>query len=422
MPADELQLPGRRILMVVENLPVPFDRRVWQEAQALQRAGYDVEVICPKGRGQLESHEIVGGIRINRYNAGREATKAAAYIIEYSQALLGIAILMLKVARRGRIDVIHICNPPDLLFTVCLPFKLLFGTRIMFDHHDLGPELLMAKGYGNERRLVRLAYFLEKLTFRFADVSLATNDSYREVALKRGGMAEDRVFTVRSAPALDRFSPGSTSTRFHRGRDSLVAYVGVMGRQDGLSYLLDAARILVHERGRTDIQFTLAGSGSDLARLENECKGMDLEEYVWFLGTVSDDDLCDLLYSADVCVNPDEWNPLNNVSTMNKIMEYMAMSKPMVQFDMKEGKVSAGMASLYCEPNNSRALADGIEYLVDHPDIATRMGAFGRDRLERELAWEHQALRLLSAYERILSLPGRTRNARRENTKNLSTK
>jgi len=386
----------------VENLAVPFDKRVWQEARTLRDAGYDVNVICPRSAQHPGAHEVLEGVHIYRYASPFEARRPAGYLLEYPLALASQLLLALKVHRAGRLDVIQACNPPDLLFLVAQPFRLLTGTRFVFDHHDACPELMMAKGRRPGSLLVRLMERLERWTFATADVSIATNESYRRIAIERGGMAPEDVFVVRSAPTVSRFSGAREDPAVRRGKRHLVAYVGVMGIQEGIDYLLEAADILVNGQGRRDIQFSLAGSGPEFARLVARAEKLGLQENVSFLGRVSDDDLAALLSTADVCVNPDEANAMNDISTMNKIMEYMALGKGVVQFDLTEGRVSAGEASLYARRNDAGSLAACIAELIDDPARRARMGEVGRARFLTRLSWEHSVPHLLAAYDRAL--------------------
>ena len=389
------------VLILVQNLPVPFDRRVWQEACALRDAGYDVSVICPSSEQHPALEEEVDGVHVHRYRPGLEARGLAGYLLEYGVALTSMTALTWRVFSRRRVDVVQACNPPDLLFLVALPLMLVRGARFVFDHHDVSPELLMAKGHPADSRVVRLARYLERLTFGCAVVSLATNESYRAVAMTRGGMAPQDVFVVRSGPALG-FDPVPPEPALRRGREHLVGYVGVMGRQEGLDLLLDAAKLVVDRYGR-DVTFALAGSGPEAQRLRARSESMGLAEHVHFLGRVSDADLLALLSTADVCVNPDEVNPMNQMSTMNKILEYMAVGRPIVQFDTHEGRISAGPSSLYAVANDADSFARAICRLLDDPALGARMGAQGRARFQEELAWSKQVPKLTAAYRRALS-------------------
>ena len=389
----------RRVLFLVENLPSPFDRRVWQEACTLRDAGYVVSIVCPKGPGCERGFEAIDGIHIHRYRLPLEAAGALGYALEYSIALACTFALAWRVLLGRGFDAIHACNPPDLFFLVGAFFKLL-GKKFVFDHHDLNPELYEAK-FGRRDFLYRLMLKLERWTFRAADVSIATNESYRRVALERGGMPPERVFVVRSGPSLERMRILPGDERLKRGRRYLVGYVGVMGRQEGIDYLLRAAQHIVHGLGRRDVHFGLVGGGTSLAAMQALAAELGLADYVTFTGRVPDAELLAMLNTADVCVNPDVANEMNDKSTMNKVMEYMALGKPIVQFDLTEGRRSARRASLYAKRNDALDLAQKLLELLDDPGRRKEMGAYGRRRVEGELAWRHEAPKLLVAYEAL---------------------
>ncbi len=391
---------GKRVLIIVQNLPVPFDRRVWQEATALRAHGYEVAVICPAARGYTARYECLQGIHIYRHPLPLEARGAWGYVLEYASSLFWELLLSLKVLRRHGFDAIHACNPPDNIFLIGALFKLFAGKRFLFDHHDINPELYEAK-FGRRGFLYRLVRLSERLTFLVADISIATNESYRRIALERGRMPPQKVFVVRSGPSLERLRILPPVPRLKRGRRFLVGYVGVMGAQEGIPYLLEAARHIVRDLGREDVQFVLVGGGPALAEMRRLNSQMRLDPYVEFLGRVPDCTLLEVLNTADVCVNCDEVNPMNDKSTMNKIMEYMALAKPIVQFELTEGRFSAREASLYARPNDARDFADRIVELLEDPERRERMGRFGRHRVERQLAWEYEAPKLLAAYEAL---------------------
>jgi glycosyltransferase involved in cell wall biosynthesis len=394
--------PKARVCIVVENLPVPFDRRVWSEATTLRDAGYAVSVICPKGRGFEASSETIEGIRVFRHSMPLEARGILAYPLEYLAALFWQSVLLLEVAWRHGFDVIHACNPPDLIFLVALPYKLLGGKRFLFDHHDINPEFYEAK-FGRRDFFWKLLVGAERLTFMCADISIATNESYRRIAIERGRMAPERVFVVRSGPNLDRVKPTAPDPKWRNGRQFLVGYVGVIGQAEGLDLLLAAIRHIIRERGRADVHFVVAGSGPEWRAVGEMCGKMGLGEHVTFTGRVDDGTLFSMLSTADVCVNPDRVTVYNDLSTMNKIMEYMALSKPMVQFDVTEGRFSAQGASLYAKPNDPVDFGDKILELIDDPDRRERMGGLGRERVHRELAWPHEQPKLLMAYDALLA-------------------
>ena len=390
---------GAAVLILVQNLPVPLDRRVWQESLALTAAGYEVHVICPRTKEYPLRRETLNGIRIYRYAPGTEARRSAGYLVEYAVAIFAQLRLALAVRARHRVKIVHICNPPDLLFLVALPL-LAAGARLIYDHHDACPELMIAKGHRENGWQVRLCRLFERLTYRFAAVSIETNESYRDIAVGRGGMAQEDVFVVRSAPVITTFASARPDEKWRHGRKHLVGYVGVMGLQDGLDYLIDAAQVIIADLQRSDIQFVLVGSGPEFPRLRERVRSLGLGDQVVFTGRASDEDLGAVLATADVCVNPDEANRMNDISTMNKVMEYMALGKPIVQFDLHEGRVSAGDASLYADRNDATSLAKCIVRLIDDPQERARMGQIGLRRLMTTLSWDLQVPKLLAAYER----------------------
>ena len=395
----------RRVLIIVENLPCPFDRRVWQEALALRAHGYLVSIICPKGRGYERSFEILEDIHIYRHPLPVEADTLLGYALEYGMSLALELWLAIRIAYARGFDLIHACNPPDTIFLIGRLFKL-FGKRFIFDHHDISPELYEAK-FGRRDRWYRLMRRLERWTFDTADVSIATNESYREIAIERGGMSPDRVFVVRSGPDLTRIRPVAPRADLRRGKRHLVGYVGVIGKQEGLDLLLRAAHHLRNDLARDDVHFMIVGGGTEVPALKAMATELGLDDIVEFTGRIPDEDLWVVLSTADVCVNPDHANEMNDKSTMNKILEYMAFGKPIVQFDLTEGRRSAGEASLYARPNDFRDFAEKLAALLDDPDRRTRMGKIGRGRLEGELAWNHQVPKLLAAYELALNGPRR---------------
>ena len=393
--------PGKRVLIIVENLPVPFDKRVWNEATTLAAAGYSVSVICPIGRGYESRRETIDGIAIYRHPLPLEGSAALGYFGEYTVALWHEFVLSFRVLRERGFDAIHACNPPDLIFLIGLFYKI-FGKKFLFDHHDINPELYEAK-FGRQGLFYRVIVLLERLTFMTADISLATNESYKEIAITRGRMDPGKVYIVRSGPNLSRFQPGAPHPEVKSGYAFLVGYVGVMGKQEGLDYLLRAVRIIVKEWGRKDILFVLIGSGTEFVALQKYAKELGVDEYVRFTGRIPDDEMLAYLSSADVCVNPDVANEMNDKSTMNKIMEYMALEKPIVQFDLTEGRRSALEASLYANRNDPEDFARKILELLGDPARREEMGKYGRKRVVNELAWTYSARVLLEAYEGLFS-------------------
>jgi len=389
----------RRVLIIVENLPSPFDRRVWQEATTLLQAGYVVSIICPTGKGYTNKYEVVDGIHIYRHNLPVEAEGALGYLLEYSAALFWEFTLAWRVLLTRGFDVIHACNPPDNIFIIGAFFKL-FGKKFLFDHHDINPELYEAK-FGRRDFFYRIMRWWERLTFYFADVSIATNESYKKIAIERGRMSPDKVFVVRSGPKLDRLKIIPAVPELKKGRPYLVGYVGVMGQQEGIDYLLRAIRYIVQDLGREDIQFGLVGGGTSLEAMQAYAEELGIQDYVTFTGRVPDQEMLEMLNTADVCVNPDVANEMNDKSTMNKIMEYMALAKPVVQFDLTEGRFSAQQASLYARQNDEIDLANKLIELLENEDLRREMGEFGKRRVENELEWKYEAPKLLAAYETL---------------------
>ncbi len=393
----------RRVLIVVENLPVPLDRRVWLEATTLVNAGYQVSVICPMGRGWDKPFEEIDGVHIYRYPAPPEAHSGAlAYAREYGLSIWHWFRLARKVRRERGFDVIHGCNPPDLIFLLGLWYRLR-GVRYLFDHHDVCPELFEAK-FDKKGLLYRIMRIWERMTFASADVSLATNESFRRVAIERGKMAPENVFVVRSAPRIERFVIGPADESLKKGAKTLLGYVGVIGQQEGMDLLVEAADHLVNDLGKKDVHFAIVGFGPQLPTVRQDVARRGLEDHFTFTGALYGEDLLRVLNTADIGVSPDPKNPMNDISTMNKVMEYMTLEKPVVQFDLKEGRASAEEASLYARANDPRDFARKIAWLIDHPEEAREMGQRGRRRVLEQLSWDHSVPNLLAAYDRIFAI------------------
>lgn len=393
--------PVARVLIIVQNLPVPFDRRVWLECQALTMAGYRVAVVCPKGKGD-PAYQVIDGVELYKYRPYAPGGSKVSFIAEYAYSFLATARAALKARRSGRFAVIQACNPPDIFWPLALAFRALEGTRFVFDHHDLCPELFQSRF----PRVPKLPYkgllALERRTHRAADHVIATNDSYREIAMTRSGKRADDVTVVRTGPDLRRLRPGEADPELRRGRRFLVAYIGVMGPQDGVDIVVRAAGIVVNQLGRDDIAFTLIGSGDcfdDLVALRDE---LGLAGHVEFTGRAPDELVVRIMSTADAGLSPDPKNPLNDVSTMNKTMEYMAFGLPVVAFDLRETRVSAGDAAVYVQPNDERQYAEAIVALLDDGPRRALMGKLARERVEQELAWSHQESAYLGVYKRVL--------------------
>lgn len=393
---------GKHVLIIVENLSLPFDRRVWQEANSLKDAGADVSIICPKMKGYEKKYEILNGIEIYRHPLPVEGRGASGYLIEYFCALFFESWLSMKIFFKKRFQVIQGCNPPDLIFLVALPFKL-FGVKYVFDHHDINPELYIAK-YNKKDFFYRLMLLFERWSFRTAVYSIATNESYREIALKRGGMKDDRITVVRSGADLDRIKFQKPNPDLKKGKKYLIGYVGVIGEQEGLDLLMDSIRYM--KSVRSDFRFAIVGGGTDLEKIKQYARDTGVTNVVDFYGRVDEATLMEVLNSCEVCVNPDKPTEMNNLSTMNKIIEYMALKKPIVQYDLKEGKYSAGKASLYAENTDTKDFGDKIMYLLDHEAQRREMGEYGYKRVLEELSWDRQRIKLEEHYKKVFGISG----------------
>jgi len=389
----------RRALILVENLPVPFDRRVWLESKALTQAGWQVSVICPKGTGFAAAYEELEGVAIHRYDPPPPTRGALSYLWEFAYCWVQTAWLSLRVARGRGFDVLHACNPPDTFFLLGAFYKL-WGKKFLFDQHDLSPEVYVSR-FGREGFWYHGLRLLERLTYATSDLVIATNESYRDTAIRRGWLAPEDVVVVRSGPESGRFVGMAPDPALKRGRTYLVAYLGVMAPQDGVDFLLRAAQILLETRGARDVSFTLIGSGDSFDDLQALTTELGLDDVVSFTGRIPDAEVEAILSTADVCVGPDPKNPLNDVSTMNKILEYMALGKPIVAFDLRETRYSAGDGALYARPNEESDLADKIDQLLRDPARREEMGAYNRERFKQGMAWDYSRVRLIEAYDRL---------------------
>ncbi|MEN0139106.1 MAG: glycosyltransferase family 4 protein [Rhodococcus sp. (in: high G+C Gram-positive bacteria)] len=394
---------SRHILILVENLSVPFDRRVWQESRALVDAGYRVTVICPMGATQDGEPDVtIDGVRILRYPLRAAEGGPAGYVREYGLALWHTARLALRVQRDDPVDAVHACNPPDLLFLVALLLRP-FGAKFVFDHHDLVPELFLSRFPGGGPILYWATRLLERLTFAASDAVISTNESYRRVALERGRLAPERVAVVRSAPDLNRFVRRDPDPTLKRGKQYLAAYLGVMGPQDGVDYALRALAHLRDGIGRSDLHCIFMGAGDSFDDMVALSEKLGLADMVEFTGRVPDEFVQRCLSTADVCLAPDPRNPLNDVSTMNKVVEYMAMGRPLVSFELVESRVSAGESAVYAPANDEAAFATGIDELLRDRQKRHRMGQLGRARVEQQLSWETSRRALTDFYARLFA-------------------
>jgi glycosyltransferase involved in cell wall biosynthesis len=398
-----------RVLIIVQNLPVPFDRRVWLECGTLVEAGYDVTVVCPRGEG-TGPEQVIDGVRILAYPPYAPGGGAVSFMIEYAYSFLATSWLAFRARRSGSFRVVQACNPPDIFWPLARLLRLLDGTRFVFDHHDLCPELFESRFPNGRGAFLRGLLFLERATFHAADRVTSTNTSYAGIATSRGGKSPDHVTVVRTGPDPERLKAVEPTPELRRGREHLVAYIGVMGPQDGVDNVLLAADHIVNVLGRRDIAFTLMGKGDSWADLVAQRDRLGLQDHVEMPGRVPDEIVTAVLSTAEVGLSPDPLNPLNDVSTMNKTMEYMAFGIPVVAFDLRETRVSAQDAARYVEPGEVEAYAQAVVDLVDDPQARTEMGRRGRERVEQHLAWEHQRVGYLAVFD---ELSGRTMDAGR---------
>jgi glycosyltransferase involved in cell wall biosynthesis len=394
-----------RVLIIIQNLWVPFDRRVWLECQALVASGYDVTVVCPKGPND-PSYEVIDGVTVHKYKAYAPGGSRVSFVTEYAYSFLMTLRLVLRARKAGKFQVLQACNPPDIFWPIAMLLRRLDKTRFVFDHHDLCPELFQSRFGGTTSLPYKGLRFLERMTHRKADHVISTNDSYRRIAITRSGKPNHDVTVVRTGPDPEKLQRGAADESLRRGHRYLVTYIGVMGPQDGVDIVVRAADEIVNNLGRTDIAFTLMGGGDcfdEVVALRDE---LGLAEHVEFTGRVPDETVRAVMSTADLGLSPDPKNPLNDVSTMNKTMEYMAFELPVVAFDLVETRVSAADAAVYVEPNDVAKYARAIVDLLDDEVRRRRMGHLGRERVEQVLAWKHQRKAYIEVYDALTGHSG----------------
>lgn len=397
---------SKKVLIIVENAPVPFDIRVWYEATTLRDAGWQPIVVCPAQKNSSDSEKNpiknpvdIEGVTVYYFRLNQAKERANSYIQEYFLAWCAIARLSWQIWHNGRFDILHLCNPPDIFFPLALFYRLL-GSRVIFDHHDLFPELVVNRYTGLSGKILHaVSLVTEFLTFLTAHVVISTNHSYRRVAIQRGKKADDRVIIVRNGPKAAEFIPVQPDPDLKCGFKFLVCYAGVMGYEDGVQELIESIRYVLCEMGRRDILFTLLGDGTVRSQAQSRVDQWGLAANVQFTGMIYNKELLrKYLCTADVCVSPEPLTPLNRYSTFIKIAEYMAMGKPVIAYDLEETRYTAQEAALYIEPGNTRAFGHSIVSLLDNPELREQMGTVGRRRILEQLCWEHQQQNLLHAY------------------------
>lgn len=394
------------VLILVENLPVPNDRRVWLEATTLRDAGYHVSVISITGANANERFERRDGVSIYRYPAPPTTSGTLSFVWEFAYCWLWTLALSIRVLFREGFDIIHACNPPETFWLIGRLYKLL-GKQFIFDHHDLSPEMYLSR-FGRQGAAYRLLLWLERLTFKTADIVITTNETHRRVALARGQFRPERVFIVRSGPDHHKLRPDAPDPTLRNGRTYLISYLGVLNPQDGVDTFVQLVDILVHARGRADIQFAIMGSGDAEADLRALSTRLGLDDYLCFTGWAELDVIRRYLSTSDVCVDTMPKTPYSDAATMNKILEYMSVGRPIAVFDLVESRISAGEAAVYARPDDVQDLAERVLELLDDPARREEMGRYGRQRIEHELAWEHQQDNLLAAYAACRALKGRS--------------
>ena len=389
----------KKALLFIEDGSFSYDNRVRREAKALNDAGWDITVISPRYKKDPLYKKVNDNLRAYYYPKP-DTESLPGHVIELIFSVFFGSVLTFWVFIRHGFSVFLACNPMDILWLIALPYKFI-GKKFIFDQHDLVPELILSRSDINPRGLmIKIFYLFERISYRLANVVISTNESYKEVAISRGSKKPEAVFVVRNGPDLNKFQVVPPKQGLKKASEILVGYLGNMNPQDGVGYLLEAADIIVNKQSRESVKFVFVGGGSSQPKLADEAVRMGLEKNVLFTGRIPDDDMLATLCACDICVQPDPYNPLNDKSTMNKVMEYMALEKPVVTFDLKETRVSCGEAALYVTPNKSAEMAEKILFLADRPEIRSDMGKAGRERIEKKLSWSYSIPYLIAAFDR----------------------
>jgi len=389
----------KHVLFIVENATVPPDLRVWSEALSAKEFGYDVTVLSPQIKKTQAKYEIIDDIEIYRHPMPIEANAKLAFLFEYLIAIIYELIFSIKIFIKKPFHIIHSANPPDNIFLIALLYKI-FGIKFIFDHHDICLETYLTK-FGRKDTFYYILLILEKLSFKTADAVISTNESYKKIAITRGKKNRNEVFIVRNGPDLTKLKPMNPNEglKIKGDFEYLVAYIGMIGNQERIDILLNAVEYIVYEKKIKNIKFVIIGTGPYLQTIVELSKKMKLEKFVTFTGFIPFPDYYGILNASDIGINPEFINEYTDKSTMIKIMDYMVAGKPIVQFETKEGKVSACEASVYIKENNVIQFAEAIIELLNDVEKREKMGRAGRKRIEEKLNWDNQKAKLKEAYE-----------------------
>lgn len=405
---------GKRVLMLLEN-HFPQDVRVRQEAYKLIEHGYEVSVIGQYLTGDEPFTEVINGVKvyrlplINLFTKGKSskyklvkklyrALAFAAWILEYLYFTIACFWMSVYVWVKDGFDVIHHHNPPNTLWTIAAFYKI-FGKKYIFDQHDLSPQLFLSKFKLKRGGLLYWMLLLEeKICLYLADMIIATNESYKRNDLENKFVKPESVFVVRNGPNLDKLKLGEPSPELLAKNKKILAYLGVMGPQDGVDYMIRALKELKDTLGRDDFYCVIIGHGDSVKNLNKYKDGLGLDGFVEFKGYLPYKEWIPFLSATDVCLEPNPSSPFNDLSTCVKVLEYMALKKSIVSFDLHETRYSAGEASLYAKPNEELDFAKKIEILMDDPAMRKEMGEVGYKRITDDLAWVHVSKNLIAAY------------------------
>jgi glycosyltransferase involved in cell wall biosynthesis len=392
-----------RVLMIVENCPYLRDPRVRREGRTLAAAGYKVTVIAPKGDKSFRGREIVDGVNVYRFPKLKSSSTIVGHLWEYFFAMLTLAMMSAYVFVREGFDIIHVANPPDGLVFIACAYKIL-GKSVIYDQHDLCPELYAVKFGDSHDFIAKILHSLERFSYALADSVIVTNESYKRLAMERGRTPESRITIVRNGPDLENAGGGQIDAQVRAKAPNILAFGGIIEAQDGVAELIRALHALRYNLGRSDFVCIVMGSGHALEGAKDLARSLGLEDHVWFTGWISDRELYKrYLATADICVSPEPANAYNEQSTFVKVMEYMAAGKPIVAFELGETRYSAQQSALYARRNDELEFALAIAKLMDDPKLRCAMGKTGQRRIQEKLAWQYSAPSLLQVYKRLAS-------------------